>query len=224
MSVTEESPTVKTFVFKTPHPITNIAGQHYELRLTAENGYQAARLYSATKAGTGKKELSLTIMNVKDGEVSPYVSGGLKVGDEVEIRGPFGKFFIWTDEEYRPVLLVGGGSGVVPLHAIFTAHRDSRSKAEVKMLYSSHTFEDVLYKDDFLSSPDVAVTLTRNVPEDWEGLTGRVTKGMLEVIVDSFEAQPICYVCGMSLFVDAITEALQAAGIPSTSIKTERFG
>ncbi|MDB5159859.1 MAG: flavodoxin reductase family protein [Candidatus Saccharibacteria bacterium] len=224
MSVTEESPTVKTFVFKTPHPITNIAGQHYELRLTAENGYQAARLYSAVVTGTGKEEVTLTIMNVKNGEVSPYISEDLKVGDEVEIRGPFGKFFIWTGEEYRPVFLVGGGSGVVPLHAIFTAHRDSKSKAEMKLLYSSHTYEEILYKDDFLSSPDVAVTLTRNAPEDWEGLTGRVTKDMLGAIVDSFEAQPICYVCGMSLFVDAITEALQVAGIPSTSIKTERFG
>jgi ferredoxin-NADP reductase len=224
MSVTEESPAVKSFVFDAPHPINNNAGQHYELRLTAENGYQAARLYSAVVAGTGKKQLTLTIMNVKNGEVSPYISEDLKVGDEVEIRGPFGKFFVWTPEEVRPVFLVGGGSGVVPLHSIFTAHRDSTSKAEMKMLYSSHSYEDILYKDDFLNSADVAVTLTRNIPEDWEGLTGRVTKEMLAAIVDTFKMKPICYVCGMSLFVDAITEALMAAGIPSNTIKTERFG
>lgn len=224
VSISPESPLVKTFVFETPHPINNIAGQHYELRLTAENGYQAARLYSSATEGKGEKKLTLTIMDVKNGEVSPYITEDLKIGDKVEIRGPFGKFFTWTPDETRPVLLVGGGSGVVPMHAIFTAHAESGSTAEMKMLYSSHTYEDVLYKDVFLHSPDVAVTITREPPKDWDGLTGRVTKDMLKSIVDSFDAQPICYVCGMSLFVDAITEALQAAGIPADVIKTERFG
>jgi NAD(P)H-flavin reductase len=223
-SVTEESPNVKTFTFKTPHPINNIAGQHYELRLTAENGYQAARLYSANKAGDGESSLTLSIMNVKDGEVSPYISDTLAVNDTVEIRGPFGKFFVWTKEEGKPVLLVGGGSGIVPLHAIFTSHRDSKSTAKMKVLYSSHSYNDILFKDVFLTSPDVTITLTRDVPKDWKGLTGRVTPAMVKEILGEFEAQPICYVCGMSLFVDAVTEALMEAGIPSTSIKTERFG
>ena len=222
--VTEESPTVKSFVFDTPHPINNIAGQHYELRLTAENGYQAARLYSATRAGTGEKQLTLSIMDVKNGEVSPYISSRLKVGDQVEIRGPFGKFFTWTPEEYRSVFLIGGGSGVVPLHAIFTAHQNSGSEAEMKMLYSSHTYEDILFKDVFLTSKDTTITLTREHPKDWKGKTGRVTQDLIDDIVNSFDTEPICYVCGMSLFVDAITEALQASGIPAGSIKTERFG
>jgi ferredoxin-NADP reductase len=219
-----ESPAVKTFVFKTPHPITNVAGQHYELRLTAENGYQAARLYSAAKAGSGDKTLALTVMDVEGGEVSPYISKTLEVGDRVEIRGPFGKFFVWTKDEVRPVLLIGGGSGIVPIHAIFTAHQDSKSKSEIKVLYSSHSLDGVLFKDVFLTSPDVSVTLTRDNPAGWKGLTGRVTQGMIEGILNTFDSIPICYVCGMSLFVDAITNALQKAGIPAKSIKTERFG
>ena len=222
--ITVESPTVKSFVFDTLHPINNIAGQHYELRLTAKNGYQAARLYSATRAGTGEKQLTLSIMDVKNGEVSPYISEQLEVGDQVEIRGPFGKFFIWTDEEFRPVFLIGGGSGVVPLHAIFTEHQNSGSKAEMKMLYSSHTYEDILFKDAFLTSKDTTITLTRDHPDDWTGKTGRVTKELIKDIIDSFDNEPICYVCGMSLFVDAIAEGLQAAGVPASSIKTERFG
>jgi len=222
--IIDESPTVKTFVFSTPRPITHVAGQHYELRLTAENGYQAARPYSATKAGDGKKLLTLTIMDVGSGEVSPYVANALVVGDKVEIRGPFGRFFVWTPEETRPVFLVGGGSGVVPLHSIFTSHRDSTSNTEMKLLYSSHTYEDVLYKSDFVSSPDVTITLTREHPKEWNGYTGRVTQELLRDLIDSFEAQPICYVCGMSLFVDVIAESLQAAGIPANTIKTERFG
>lgn len=222
--IKNESPDVKTFVFDTPHPINNVAGQHYELRLTAENGYQAARLYSAVVAGTGDTSLTLTVMDVKSGEVSPYVTKKLAVGDKVEIRGPFGKFFVWTKEEVRPVLLVGGGSGIVPIHAIFTAHEASTSASEMKVLYSSHTYEDVLFKDVFLTSPNVAVTLTREHPSDWDGLTGRVTQGMIEALLGEFGTQPICYVCGMSLFVDVVTEALQQAGIPATSIKTERFG
>lgn len=223
-SITAESPSVKTFVFDTPHPITNSAGQHYELRLTAKNGYQAARLYSAATAGTGDTSLALAVMDVKDGEVSPYITEMLAVGDKVEIRGPFGKFFVWTPDEVRPVLLIGGGSGVVPIHAIFTSHHRSKSKSEMKVLYSSHSLEEVLFKDVFLTSPDVSITLTREQPSDWKGLVGRVTSEMIEDIVNSFETQPICYVCGMSLFVDTITSALQKAGIPSESIKTERFG
>lgn len=223
-SITVESPAVKTFTFDTPHPITNNAGQHYELRLTAENGYQAARLYSATKAGSGDRSLTLTIMDVPDGEVSPYVTEQLTIGDTVEIRGPFGKFFIWTAEEVKPALLIGGGSGVVPIHAIFTAHADSSSTAEMKVLYSSHTYADMLFKDVFLDSPDVTITLTRDHPKNWQGLTGRISPDMIKGILSSFENDPTCYVCGMSLFVDAVTEALQAAGIPASSIKTERFG
>jgi ferredoxin-NADP reductase len=224
LDVTEESPFVKTLVLEAPHPVTHIAGQHYELRLTAENGYQAARLYSAATAGNGDGRVKLSIMNVSGGEVSPYLTNILTVGNKVEIRGPFGKFFVWTKEEKRPVLLIGGGSGIVPLHAIFTSHQSSGSKTKMKVLYSSHTYDDILFKDVFLTSPAVTLTLTKGVQKGWTGLTGRITQNMIEDILGDYDEKPLCFVCGMSLFVDAVTTALQKAGVPSTAIKTERFG
>lgn len=223
-SITIESPMVKTFTFATPFPIHNQAGQHFELRLTAENGYQAARLYSAVQAGSGEHSLKLTIMNVPNGEVSPYVTEQLAVGDNVEIRGPFGKFFTWTPEDEEPILLIAGGSGVVPMHAIFTAHQQSQSHSAMKLLYSSHTFDDILYKDTFLDNPDVTITLTKEQTETWAGKTGRLTGTMLNSVIANLPSAPTCYVCGMTRFVDAVTELLEASGIPSTSIKTERFG
>ncbi|OJU97262.1 hypothetical protein BGO18_03805 [Candidatus Saccharibacteria bacterium 47-87] len=219
-----ESPTVKTLTFTAPYPIHNKAGQHFELRLTAENGYQAARLYSAVRAGSGEKTLQLTIMDTLNGEVSPYVTESLRIGDKVEIRGPFGNFFVWTPDEKRPVLLIGGGSGVVPMHAIFSAHQDSASTAKMHLLYSSRTFDDILYKDEFLDNKDVTITLTKDAPSDWQGKSGRINQAMVEEIVTEFPEKPLCYVCGMTKFVDAMTEALQANGITPDLIKTERFG
>lgn len=223
-SIIEESPAVKSFVFRTPRAINNLAGQHFELRLTAENGYQAARLYSATEPGNGDFTLKLTIMEVVNGEVSPYLHHTLEVGDEVEIRGPFGRFFTWSPEDTRPVLLIGGGSGIVPMHAILTAHEKTDAASKMKLLYSSHTYEDILYKEDFVDNPDVTITLSRQQPEGWEGKSGRITTDLIKEMVEKFSQSPVCYVCGMSAFVDAISEGLEIAGIPSTLIKTERFG
>ena len=222
--IIEESPAVKSFVFDTPSSVTNLAGQHFELRLTAPNGYQAARLYSASEPGNGQNTLKLTVMEVINGEVSPYLHDALEIGDQVELRGPFGRFFVWTPENTQPTLLIGGGSGVVPMHAIFTAHTQSHSESEMKLLYSSHTYEDILYKNDFVDNPNVTITLSRNQPANWKGRSGRITSELVTEMVESFQELPVCYVCGMSAFVDAITEALQQAGVPATSIKTERFG
>lgn len=222
--IINEAPLVNSYFFKTPHPIRHLAGQHYELRLTAENGYQAARLYSASTAGYGEKTLQLTVMDVPGGEVSPYIVEGLKEGDEIEIRGPFGRFFVWDPADTQPVLLIGGGSGVIPMHSIFTAHQKAESKAPMKLFYSSHTFEDILFKEDFLGSKDVTITLTKEQPEDWKGKSGRITQKDLEEIVTSFSEKPLCYVCGMTPFVSAVSAGLEALGIPASSIKTERFG
>ena len=110
------------------------------------------------------------------------------------------------------------------MHAILTAHTQSHSKSEMKLLYSSHTYEDILYKNDFVDNPDVTITLSRNQPEDWTGRSGRITPELITDLVKTFQESPLCYVCGMSAFVDAMTEGLEQAGVPSTSIKTERFG
>ena len=219
-TVVEESPSVKTFGFRAPFPITHLPGQYYELRLTAENGYQAARPYSAATPADGHL-VTLTIMTVPDGEVSPYVNQELAVGDTVELRGPFGKFFVWTTEETRPVLLIGGGSGIVPLHAIFKARTH---EVTMKVLYSNHTFDDILYKQDFLDNDDVTITLTREQPADWTGPTGRISIDLLKDIVGQFPEMPVCYVCGMSGFVEHIADGLMAAKVPIELIKTERFG
>ncbi|HYH74959.1 MAG TPA: FAD-binding oxidoreductase, partial [Candidatus Saccharimonadales bacterium] len=117
-SITDETPTVKSFVFTLPQPAVHLAGQHYEIRLTAADGYQAARLYSAASLGTGDNALELTIALLPDGEVSPYLHEVLAIGDQVEIRGPLGKFFVWRPEDTQPVLLIGGGSGIVPMRCI----------------------------------------------------------------------------------------------------------
>lgn len=222
--VIEEAPSVHSYIFTAPHPIYNLAGQRFELRLTAENGYQAARAYSASNPGNGEHSLQLTIMKVPNGEVSPYVVDELKEGDTVEIRGPFGRYFVWEPDEKKPVLLVGGGSGVIPMHAIYAAHQESGSTAPMKLLYSSHTYDDILFKEEFLNMDDVIITLTRKSPEDWKGKTGRLTPELIKEVVDQFSELPLCYVCGMSPFVDAVSDSLQSLGIPATSIRTERFG
>ena len=219
-----ESPEVHSYVFKTPRPIHHLGGQHYELRLTAENGYQAARLYSASLPGNGENQLTLTIMKVPGGEVSPYVIDELKEGDHVEIRGPFGQFFIWNPEDTQPVFLIGGGSGIIPMRAMYEAYTHSKSKADMKVLYSSHTYEDILFKDDFLNKSDVTITLTRSSPEEWSGKKGRITLAELKEILDTFPVTPLCYICGMTSFVNAVSEGLEELGVSMDSIKTERFG
>jgi len=218
-----ESPMVKSYFFRMPHPVNHLAGQHYELRLTAENGYQAARLYSAAAASNSDTLLQLSIMSVANGEVSPYIFKQLKVGDEVEIRGPFGKYFVWSPEETQSVLLIGGGSGVVPMHAMLSAHEQSNSNAPMKLLYSARHYDDILFKDDFLSSKDVTITLTQEQLDNWRGNTGRINLEMLNEIIKNLDS-PLCYICGMSPFVDAASNGLIELGIPAANIKTERFG
>ena len=221
--IVTESPSVKSFFLQTPYPLTHDAGQHYELRLTAENGYQAARLYSAATAGDGGTILQLTIMEVPDGEVSPYVVSNLKVGDEVEVRGPFGSFFVWSPRVDRPVLLIGGGSGVIPMHAILTANRASGSSAPMKLLYSARRYEDILFKDDFTNKDDVTITLTQETATTWQGHNSRINETIVRDVLKDLQA-PLCYICGMSPFVDAASSILLGLGIPSQDIFTERFG
>lgn len=222
--VINESPDVNTYIFTTPRPIHHLAGQHYELRLTAENGYQAARLYSASLPGNGENTLQLTIMKVPGGEVSPYVVDELHKGDRVELRGPFGQFFVWDPKDTQPILLIGGGSGIIPMHSILMAHQEVASKAPMKMLYSSHGSDDLLFKKDFLDNPDVTITLTKTHPSDWKGKTGRVNLELLKEVLADFSETPLCYVCGMSSFVNAVSEGLEALDISAASIRTERFG
>jgi len=218
-----ETPSVKTFTFKLPHAMHNIAGQHYELRLTATNGYQAARPYSSASAMANSDLLELTIQHVPGGEVTSYLHSQLKVGDPIQARGPFGKFFVWEPTMEESIFLIAGGAGVVPMHSIITSHRDSGSTAEMKLLYSARTFDDIIYKDDFLTAPTVEITLTKNQPADWHGRQGRINQAAIKEILDGFSQTPSIYICGMSPFVNAVTDGLLALGISPATIKTERF-
>lgn len=222
--IIEETPNVKTYSFMLPKPAHHIAGQHYELRLSAGNGYQAARPYSASSNAQDMPLLNLTIQHVPEGEVTTYLNDSLKVKDALEIRGPFGKFFTWTEENTQPILLIGGGSGIVPLHSIFASYQVANTKSEMQLVYSARTFKDIIFKDDFLNSPNVKITLTQNDSDGWAGATGRVNTALFAKTLESFSCTPLCYVCGMNPFVSAVTDMLQELGVPIDKIKTERFG
>jgi ferredoxin-NADP reductase len=219
-----ETPEVTSLILKPDTFLEHKAGQHYELRLTSEDGYEAARPYSAAPTTGPAGTLQLTIQHVPNGEVSSYVHQDLKVGDKVDIRGPFGRFFVWDETDTMPILLIGGGSGIVPLGSILDAHQQSGSKVPMRLLYSAHTYEDIIYKKLFVGNPTVDITLSRDAPDEWHGHVGRLTPGLVESILQQFPTSPICYVCGMSPFVSAVNEALRTLGVPAASIKTERFG
>jgi len=222
--IVEETPNVKTYSFMLPKPAHHVAGQHYELQLTAGNGYQAARPYSASSTADHMPLLNLTIQHVPDGEVTTYLNEALEVGDAVEIRGPFGKFFTWTEENTQPILLIGGGSGVVPMHSILASHKVANATSEMQLIYSARTFKDIIFKEDFLKASNVTITLTQDDSGEWTGKTGRVSTALFAKTLEAFSSTPLCYVCGMNPFVSAVTDMLQELGIPVENIKTERFG
>lgn len=224
VEIITESPEVNTYVLQSDAVLPHEAGQHFELRLTGEDGYQAARLYSAAPSENKPGVLRLSIQLVPPGEVSPYIHDVLAVGDSVEIRGPFGRFFVWRPTDPAPILLIGGGSGIIPLAAILQAHTNSNSEAPIRMLYSSRTYDDIIYKDSLVENPNITITLTQDEPENWAGKTGRISLELLREQLAHFDTSPICYVCGMSPFVSAINDGLQELGISLSSIRTERFG
>jgi ferredoxin-NADP reductase len=224
--IIQETPSVKTFRFALPHPVSHLAGQHYEIRLTAPNGYQAARLYSAASAapGNGGNDLELTVALLIGGEVSPYLHGSVKVGDQLDLRGPLGKFFVWEPSSSEPALLIGGGSGIVPMRAILQSHTQSKSAAPLTILYSARSYDEIIYKTDFLKNRQVQITLTDDVPSDWHGRTGLIDSNMLQDILEAFATVPVCYVCGVTPFVEAMANNLITLGVPAARIKAERFG
>jgi len=226
--VIQETPTVKTFRFTLPHPVEHQAGQHYEIRLTAPDGYQAARLYSAASVATGDNHLELTVALLPNGEVSPYMHQVAKVGTQVEIRGPLGKFFVWEPTITAPVLLVAGGSGVVPMRCILQAYHRSQATTPIHLLYSARTYSEIIYKNELLQSRALAshttVTVTDEHPAGWQGKTARIDQAMLQEMLANLPANPICYLCGTTPFVEALATMLIHLGVPPEQIKAERFG
>jgi ferredoxin-NADP reductase len=215
-----ETPRVRTLRLRTDGWPGHRAGQHLDVRLTAEDGYQAQRSYSIASApGDG---LAITVERLEDGEVSPYLVDEVIEGDRFELRGPIGGYFVWDAGARRPLLLVGGGSGVVPLMAMIRA---SDGTTPIRLLYSSRTFEDVIYREELERAPaEVFHTLTRAQPDGWTGYARRLDAEILAEVAWPAAEAPHVFVCGSTRFVDAAADGLVALGYEPQSIRTERFG
>ena len=221
----QETASVRTIELDVPHWPGHHAGQHLDIRLTAEDGYTAERSYSiATADGEG---VAITVERLDDGEVSPYLTEELRVGDQLELRGSVGGYFAWDTADGGPLLLVAGGSGIVPLRAILR-HRERRgSDAPVRLLYSARTLPDLIYRDELSRERDgveIIYTLTRAQPAGWTGYARRVDRALLADIAWPAGKDPLAFVCGPTNFVETVAEGLVALGYQPGRVKTERFG
>jgi ferredoxin-NADP reductase len=225
----DETPRVKTLALKLPGFPKYLPGQHVDVRLTAPDGYQAQRSYSIA-SNPEASQLMLTVERIADGEVSPYFTDEVRPGDRFGLRGPIGRYFVWTVKLGGPLFLIAGGSGVVPLMAMLR-HRTARnSEVPARLLYSSRTQETIIYREEIdrlvARNDGLAVThtLTRDNPAGWMGRTGRIDRDM--VIESGFapDTKPRVFICGPTAFVEAAANALLALGHDRTSIRTERFG
>lgn len=205
----------------------NLAGQHVDVRLTAEDGYQAVRSYSLASSGPGEM-LEIAVDEVDDGEVSPYLVEDVRPGDQMEIRGPIGGYFVWTPEQTEPVQLIAGGSGIVPLIAMARVHAATGSAAPMRMLYSVRSAADAFYADELvrLSGPHLTVdwAYTRSIPAGFARLAGRVDAATIASATLPPTREPSVYVCGPTGFVEAVADFLVAEGHSPDRIRTERFG
>ena len=201
------------------------AGQHVDIRLTAEDGYRAERAYSIASAPG--EPVAITVERLEDGEVSPYLTEVLREGDQLELRGPIGGYFVWGPEDGGPLLLVAGGSGVAPFRAMLRHRRRMGSDVATRLLYSSRTLDDVIYRAE-LDKPEpgleVVQTLTRSRPPDWAGYSRRVDQDMLREVAWPAAETPLAFVCGPTSFVETVASGLVDLGYPPARVKTERFG
>jgi ferredoxin-NADP reductase len=219
-----ETPRVRTLILDVPGWTGHRAGQHVDVRLTAEDGYQAERSYSIASA-PGEPP-TLTVEQLEDGEVSPYLVEEVMPADRFELRGPIGGYFVWeADGATEPLFLVAGGSGIVPLMAMLRHRRAAGSTVPAKLLYSSRTLEDVIYRTELDTvGADVVQTLTREQPLGWSGYARRVDFDLLRDVAYPPEVDPRIFVCGPTSFVEAVADILVALGHRPGRIRTERFG
>ncbi len=227
--VIQETPHVSSLVLDILAWPGHLAGQHVDVRLTAEDGYQAQRSYSIASAPEDSR-LILTVERLEDGEVSPYLVGEVRAGDKIELRGPIGGYFVWKAGDDRPLLLVAGGSGIVPLMAMIRHHAAAGAAANVRLLYSSRSFDDVIYRDELANLSaggmrlQVSHTLTRSQPPGWEGYSRRVDGEMVAEVAWPRKDSPAVFICGPTAFVETAARLLLESGYEATWIKTERFG
>jgi ferredoxin-NADP reductase len=224
-SIADETSSVRTIELKVPDWAGHRAGQHLDVRLTAEDGYSAERSYSIASAPG--EPVMITVERLEDGEVSPYLTEELRAGDEIEIRGPIGGYFIWDGADPAPVLLVAGGSGVVPFRSMLRYRERSGATAPVRLLYSARSLPDVIYRPELDKQPagvEVIYTLTRQQPPGWTGHSGRVDAALLGEVAWPPDRQPASYVCGPTPFVEAVANGLVSLGYPAGQVRTERYG
>jgi ferredoxin-NADP reductase len=225
-----ETAKVKSFTLTLPAWMRHRAGQHYDIRLTAEDGYQAQRSYSIASEPEREGEVDLTVERIDDGEVSSYMHEVLIPGDRIEVRGPIGGYFVWEATMTEPLLLIGGGSGIVPLMSMLRHRAAAGAKNPAALLYSSRTFEDIIYYHEIekLRSANGGLqifhTLTRSQPADWKGYTRRIDQDMLKEVAGPLGRSVQVYICGPTLLVEAAANTLVKIGIKSDQIRTERFG
>lgn len=225
-----ETPTTKSLTLAMPQWVGHRAGQHVDIRLTAADGYQAERSYSIASPPEESPRVSLTVERLDDGEVSPYLTDEVRVGDTLEVRGPIGGYFVWEARAGGPLLLVAGGSGVVPLMAMLRHRAAAGDHTPTHLLFSSRTHDDIIYRDelDRLMRDDptlqVTHTLTRSQPPGWSGYARRVDRAILDAVAWPGGENPLAFICGPTPFVEAVAASLAELGYHRERIKTERFG
>lgn len=225
----DENATARTIRLRVEGLRGHLAGQHIDIRLTAEDGYTAIRSYSVASAGEDQ-HLEITVDELPDGEVSPYLVRDLAVGDRLEVRGPVGGWFVWRPTSVNPVQLIGGGSGVVPLMSMIRAHEASSNESPFRLLYSLKSPDTALYRDELrrLDRESAKLTVdyvyTRSTPEGWPSKPSRLTRDTLLARIVPVGENPAVFVCGQTVFVETVADWLVTGGYPAGSIRTERFG
>ena len=224
-----ETAGAKSLVLRIPRWPGHLPGQHVDVRLTAEDGYQAQRSYSIASAPQ-HEEVVLTVERIEEGEVSPYLAGELRPGDRLEVRGPIGGYFTWTVANGGPLFLVAGGSGIVPLMAMLRHRAAAGSALPTRLLYSSRSYEQIIYRNELerlAATGDglqVIHTLTRSSPPDWTGYRRRIDREMLAEVAPSPAQRPQVFICGPTPLVESVATTLVELGHEPTRIRTERFG
>jgi ferredoxin-NADP reductase len=229
-NVKPETSTVKTFTLKLPAWMRHHAGQHYDIRLTAQDGYQTQRSYSIASEPEREGEVDITVERINDGEVSTYLHDVLVKGDRIEVRGPIGGYFVWHAGMADPLLLIAGGSGVVPLMSMIRHRAAAGARNPTVLLYSSRSFEDVIYYNELQKlmiangGLQILHTLTRSQPIGWKGFSRRIDATMLQEIAGPLGRSVQVFICGPTLMVESAANALVKIGINPDRIRTERFG
>src|SRR5215212_964355 len=233
VEIRQETPNVKSLILDVPDWTTHLAGQHVDVRLTSEDGYQAQRSYSI---GSPPEDtyLMLTVERIKDGEVSPYLVEELRAGDQIELRGPIGGYFVWDARDGKndgsPLFLVAAGSGIVPLMAMIRHRANWGNRVPTKLLYSSRSYEDVIYREELheMSANDSSLrvihTLTKQQPPNWIGYRRRIDRAMLADTAWPYGENPLAFTCGPTAVVEKVATELLELGYEPERIKTERFG